>query len=131
MAEASSASPSLIANGLGEGAGTVVGEGVGVGEGTTARNSDAGGVSALTTRPSLRFVSVAGISLTIAVPNAVASIAPIEAVYELFVEARSLVGTSTSILYVMVTSPARRRAVPRRRATTVQFTSMSFTVKLG
>lgn len=97
MAEASSASPSLIANGLGEGAGTGVGEGVGVGEDTTARNSDAGGVSAFTTRPSLRFVSVAGISLTIAVPNAVASIAPIEAVYELFVEARSLVGTSTSI----------------------------------
>jgi len=78
--EASSASPSLIAKGAGEGAGAGVGEGVGVGAGTTARNCDVGGVSALTSRPSLRFVSVAGIPLTIAVPNAVASIAPIDAV---------------------------------------------------
>lgn len=69
--------------------------------------------------------------MTIAVPNAVALIAPIEAVYELFVESRLAAGTSNEILYDMVTSPARRRVVPRRLATIVQVTSMTSEVKLG
>lgn len=69
--------------------------------------------------------------MTIAAPNAVALIAPIEAVYELFVESRAAAGTSNEILYDMVISPARRRVVPRRLATTVQVTSMTSEVKLG